>query len=552
MKQVRALAFDYAVKLDLKIPKSWERSKMAGKDWMRGFLQRRTELSIRKPQATSLARAMAFNRFNVGAFFGKLKELQNKYHFAPQNIFNMDETGVTTVQIPDRVVARKGTKQVGRIVAAERGTLVTLAVAVSAIGNLIPPFFIFPRKKYKKEFIVKGPIGCGGSANPSGWMNGEQFYEFLEFFQSHVHASIDNPVLLILDNHESHLSIRGLDYCKDNGIFVLSLPPHCSHKLQPLDRSCFGPFKGLVNTICDNWVSNNPGDRMTIYHIPGIIDGTLAKAASNENIRAGFECTGICPLNENKFADHEFAPSIVTDRDIRDPDPAGNENGDDDGFLNESFSSVAAFEEIAGAARTSTPLPTDNEASNMSVSARSDVSEDVLNATLENIRPYPKAAPRKSTPRRGRKTRRSEILTSSPVLNELRKEQEATAKKKAEKEAKKTAKQLKGVKLKKTGKVAKTIVKPAKIAPRATRSSLPARLAKPKPSTSRKADSDSESDIEMKNACCVCGEKMVKTERFKLCIECRGKAHIDCVRTNDKVFTCPNCFTDMDVSSDDD
>lgn len=275
----------------------------------------------------------------------------------------MDETGVTTVQVPDRVVGRKGMKQIGRIVSAERGTLVTLAVAVSALGSLVPPFFIFPRKKFKQEFLLKAQPGSDGAANPSGWMNSDQFYKFLVHFQKYAHASLDNPVLLILDNHESHLSIKSLDYCKDNGIIVFSLPPHCSHKLQPLDRSVFGPFKKRVNTACDNFVSSHVGVTMTIYHIPwsaDIIAKTLPFAADISNITAGFECTGIFPFNENKFMDIDFMPSHPTDR----PNPSTSDNIDEEeGLLNESFASVAAFEEAIVEdigienARTSTPIP---------------------------------------------------------------------------------------------------------------------------------------------------------------------------------------------------
>jgi len=47
------------------------------------------------------------------------------------------ETGITTVQIPDKVVARKGYKQIRSFVLAERENLVTIVCAVSAIGNQI-------------------------------------------------------------------------------------------------------------------------------------------------------------------------------------------------------------------------------------------------------------------------------------------------------------------------------------------------------------------------------------------------------------------------------
>lgn len=572
-RQVRALAYDYAIKLEIDPPRAWKNTQMAGRDWMNGYLKRHNELSIRKPQATSMARASAFNRHNVAAFFAKLKKLYDKYHFMPQNVYNMDETGVTTVQVPDRVIARKGVKQVGRIVSAERGTLVTLAVAISAIGNMIPPFFIFPRKRFKNEFLIGGPPGCDGASNPSGWMNADQFYEFLVHFQKHAHASEQNPVLLILDNHESHLSIRGLDFCKDNGIVVLSLPPHCSHKLQPLDRAVFGPFKKYVNSECDSYCAHNPRDPMTIYHIPGIIAKTLSRAGCGDNVLSGFSCTGIYPFNENIFQDHEFMPAI--DR----PMPSTSTSAcdeEEEGFLNESFASVAAFEDVENEdmsianARSSTPIQTAEE-SNMSTG--SNLSAEQLNATLESIRPFPQAAERKKS-NRGRKKRHSEILTSSPVLAELRKEQEAKESRKAAVEAKKTAKAAKTLakaakttakkargtaKVTQINKKSKAIAKPAKIQLRPKRMSMPARIGQrttrasiSQPSTSRQNDSDSEPDVNLKDLCCVCGDKVLRNSRYKLCIECRGKAHVDCVRTTDNVFTCPNCFSEIEIDTDTD
>lgn len=55
--QARKLAFEYASKLNLTFPNQWRTSKLAGREWWFGFKSRHTELSMRKPESTSLSRA---------------------------------------------------------------------------------------------------------------------------------------------------------------------------------------------------------------------------------------------------------------------------------------------------------------------------------------------------------------------------------------------------------------------------------------------------------------------------------------------------------------
>lgn len=198
------------------------------------------------------------------AFYDNLEIVMDRHTYESQDIYNVDETGVTTVQKPDKVVARRGIRQVGGLTSAERGTLVTATCALNALGNTIPPLFVFPRVRYHDHFVRDGPIGSIGTANPSGWMQDASFLVFLEHFKKFSNSSPTHRVLLVLDNHSSHIHIKTLDFCKENGIPLLLSPPHCSHKLQPLGRSVFGPLNEAINTACDGcmdvespWKTNN-------------------------------------------------------------------------------------------------------------------------------------------------------------------------------------------------------------------------------------------------------------------------------------------------------
>ena len=94
----------------------------------------------------------------------------DKYKFKPYEIYNVEEIGIITVQRPDRIVASKGVKQVGVVASAERGQLVTVAVAVSATGTLIPHHFALSRVRFREHSISNDPVGCVGTAKPSGWI----------------------------------------------------------------------------------------------------------------------------------------------------------------------------------------------------------------------------------------------------------------------------------------------------------------------------------------------------------------------------------------------
>ena len=330
-REVRTLAYECAKRFNMKMPSSWSEREMAGADWFSAFLRRHPDLSIRVPEATSIARATAFNKKNVSHFFEKFEEVMDRYNFDASRIWNVDETGVTTAVKPNKIVAKCGAKQVGALSSAERGQLVTLCAAISASGQTIPPFLVFPRKNFKDYFLNGAPTGSKGAAYPSGWMTSDNFLLFLKHFVHYVRPSIDQPILMLLDNHESHLSLEAIEFARDKGIIMLSFPPHCSHRLQPLDIAVFGPLKKRTSQSQSSWLRNHPGRPITIYDIGTILCEPWKETLSISNICNGFLKTGIYPYNNQIFNDDDFRPSSVTDRpnedsNLRSRDPAEASN----------------------------------------------------------------------------------------------------------------------------------------------------------------------------------------------------------------------------------
>lgn len=117
---------------------------------------------------------------------------------------------------------------------------------MSAGGNFVPPMMIFPRMNWTDRSMngAPPPPGAIGKCHPSGWVQSYLFTEWFSHFIEHTKPTSDSPVLLILDGHFSHT--RNLDVilnAKDNHVTILCLPPHTTHRLQPLDRTFMGPLK---------------------------------------------------------------------------------------------------------------------------------------------------------------------------------------------------------------------------------------------------------------------------------------------------------------------
>ncbi|KAJ8877689.1 hypothetical protein PR048_022144 [Dryococelus australis] len=165
--------------------------------------------------AASIAWNSSFNAVKVGTFFDNLQNVLEKHKLGSEDIWNIDEAGVT-VHRPAKAISEHGIKQVGQTTFQERGTLVTVCNGINAIGNYIPPFLILPRVSVKEYMYNGASPGTMGVGHPkhSAWMTKENFMQFLDHFVKHVKCSVENNIFLLLDNSETHISLDIIDFAK--------------------------------------------------------------------------------------------------------------------------------------------------------------------------------------------------------------------------------------------------------------------------------------------------------------------------------------------------
>lgn len=450
--ELRRLAFKYAEQYNMNHAFSSEKH-IAGKDWLYGFLRRNPEIKLRQPEGTSINRIASFNSESTKKFFANLKMLMDIHNFPPHKIFNMDETGVTVVQKKcPKVYGPKGAKKIGAAISAERGRTITAVFAVSAAGQYCPPMLIYPRKRMSPALQRNGPIGALYTCSKNGWINTDLFVKWLEHFEKSVNPTEIDPVLLILDNHSSHISLEAYTFCKCKFIHMVSLPPHTSDHLQPLDLTIFGPLKNQLYREYDLQLTNTGHTKISEYELAELLNRAFLKIATMEKAISGFRTAGIFPFNPDKFTENDFAAADH----MR---PLVVESVPDEETAEQASQNVPPESD-----RTSTidVLPSTSHKS--PVNQGEAVPLQQVPSTSSNsffsFAPIPK---KKSNPkaakRKSRNKQCSEILTSTPIKEQLEIAQEKR-KIAADKKAKNVIKKLKlsddkkkdnNIKQKKTG-----------------------------------------------------------------------------------------------------
>ncbi len=144
--------------------------------------------------------------------------------------------------------------------------LITIIECISADGKELLPGFVFEGQQYDPEwfktnreitYVLSSVVmslsdarlvndGNSIGVSPNGWTDDFlclKWFEKTFVPQATARNTSGKPILLIYDGHGSHNSAELIRLARANNIILFCLPPHTTHKLQPLDVGVFGPFQ---------------------------------------------------------------------------------------------------------------------------------------------------------------------------------------------------------------------------------------------------------------------------------------------------------------------
>jgi hypothetical protein len=110
------------------------------------------------------------------------------------------------------------------------------------------------------------------------------------------------------DGHRSHETIELREAAEKAAIHLFCIPPHTSHRLQPLDVGVFGPLQRAWQKRCLRYLAST-GESVTRRNVVKEYMAARTESITDELITMAWRKSGIRPLNPQVFTEADFAPS---------------------------------------------------------------------------------------------------------------------------------------------------------------------------------------------------------------------------------------------------
>jgi hypothetical protein len=186
---------------------------------------------------------------------------------------------------------------------------ISLLACVSATGKRMSPSLIYSsesgdlQSSWLDQFDPKDQsTRCYFGSSETGWTNNNLALAWLARFAKETATNQYAKRLLLVDGHGSHVNRSFIDLALAAGILIVVLPPHSTHRLQPLDVSVFRPLAQAYSEELDNFMHNSYGfSSVTKAVFWQIFWPAWDKSVCDRNIISGFKKSGIWPLDPTEI-----------------------------------------------------------------------------------------------------------------------------------------------------------------------------------------------------------------------------------------------------------
>jgi len=207
--------------------------KPPGKNWPQAFYKRNPQVQPKRVKALDWRRHDIDISDKMTHWFEVIgKELQDPV-IRPENVYNMDETGVILSMLGSvKVVVGKDDPRAYKGAGVKR-EMVTAIECISADGRSLLPMIIWPASTHRSNWTTYPTPGWHYAHSESGYNDPKISLEWLKrmFDPQTKGRAHQKPRILICDGFGTYESLIVLKYFFENNIILCRIPSHTSYKL---------------------------------------------------------------------------------------------------------------------------------------------------------------------------------------------------------------------------------------------------------------------------------------------------------------------------------
>ena len=322
VEQVRSMANDLLLAKGDEVP--------IGLNWPKKFMKRHPEIKSVYISPLDKERAMAQDPTILQGWFDLYLKLRTEFEVEKHNIYNMDEKGFMMGVIAKlRVMLNKyeiidGKKKKRKAYMTQCGSRewVSLIECVSLDGRVLDPLVIFKGKQIQKAWKDALHTDIEITMSENGWTDNSIGLAWLQncFDAQTKDCKKGEYRMLLIDGHASHITTSAIQYCIDQKIILVCLPPHTTHLLQPLDVGIFAPLATAYKNGIHRITSLGANYKIDKCDFLSIYQQARKEAITPINVKKAWAATGLSPFKPELIV-QQFSHSAQYSVEIRPTTP---------------------------------------------------------------------------------------------------------------------------------------------------------------------------------------------------------------------------------------